>query len=122
MSNNILIVEDDQSLATIFEASLKREGYNVIVTNTCADGISALNINEIDLVVLDMNLPDAPGTEVLDFIESEPALMSVVTVVLTGFTRFVNQASRPSVLQTLNKPVTGTMLVRAVKTALAGSL
>lgn len=119
---NVLIVEDDRSLAHVYEEALTREGYDVINVGSCGEAIDALNQHDVALVVLDMNLPDEPGTKVLDYIESEPVFMDVLTIVLTGFTRFVNQSSRPSVLHTMNKPVTGTMLARTVKTALASTM
>lgn len=119
---NILIVEDDLALADVYKIALAKENYSVIHSDSCREAINILNKQDIELVILDMNLPDAPGTQVLDFIESEPALTTVSTIVLTGFTRFVNQASRPCVLQTLNKPVTAKMLARTVKMALASSL
>lgn len=65
MAGLILIIEDEVDLATTLEYSLVREGYQVRVAHTGKAGLEAARLEPLpDLVVLDLMLPDLPGTEV----------------------------------------------------------
>ena len=65
MHGRILIVEDEVDLAATLEYSLSREGYQVTVAHTGQDGLTAaLAEPGPDVVILDLMLPDLPGTEV----------------------------------------------------------
>lgn len=64
MSNNkykILIVEDDNSICGFLETVLTTAGYQVLIAQTCAQGIMMHASHVPDLVVLDMGLPDMDG-------------------------------------------------------------
>ncbi|MDV4151988.1 response regulator transcription factor [Clostridium sp. AL.422] len=66
--NNILIIEDEESVANVLKAYLEKDNYNVSV---CNSGIQALEIfKDIDfqLVILDLMLPDIGGEEVCKII------------------------------------------------------
>lgn len=71
----ILLVEDDQSLANGLCKALRSEGF---VTNHVAEGKAALHVVDVDppdIVVLDLGLPDIDGLEVLKSIRRrDPAL------------------------------------------------
>ena len=74
----ILLVEDDQSLAAGLCKALDREGF---VTNHVADGASALHVVGVeppDIVVLDLGLPDLDGLEVLRRIRRQNATLPVL--------------------------------------------
>lgn len=66
--NNILIIEDEESVANVIKAYLEKDKYNVIV---CNSGIKALEVfKKIDfqLVILDLMLPDIDGEEICKII------------------------------------------------------
>ena len=58
---NILLVEDEDAIAEPLAAGLRREGYEV---ERVATGEDALAADDVDLVLLDLRLPDIDGTEV----------------------------------------------------------
>ncbi|HEX9026038.1 MAG TPA: response regulator transcription factor [Clostridium sp.] len=62
--NNILIIEDEKSVSEILEAYLKKEGYGVYTTENGLYGIELFRKEKIDLVILDLMLPDIDGEEV----------------------------------------------------------
>ncbi len=65
MPGRVLIVEDEVDLAATMEYSLTREGYQVSVAHTGAAALAAaLAEPGSDVIVLDLMLPDLPGTEV----------------------------------------------------------
>ena len=64
MTGSILLVEDEENLASLITAYLEREGYAVVAVNNGADALKALAAETVRLVVLDLNLPDMDGLEV----------------------------------------------------------
>jgi DNA-binding response OmpR family regulator len=59
--NRILLVEDDENLAFGIEYTLTSEGYTVLVAGSMEGARKALKIAAIDLILLDINLPDGSG-------------------------------------------------------------
>ena len=81
---NILIVEDEQSLANTLALNFKLENYNVLIANT---GIEALNIfktnaNNLNLVLLDVMLPGISGYDL--FTEFKKTNAAVPIIFLTA--------------------------------------
>nr|WP_312292517.1 response regulator transcription factor [Clostridium chromiireducens] len=62
--NNILIIEDEKSVSDILKAYLEKEGYGVYSTENGLDGIEIFRKEKINLVILDLMLPDIDGEEV----------------------------------------------------------
>ena len=74
MSNNkfkILIVEDEMNICNLLDTILTTNGYQVVIANTCKDGITMMLSNVPDLVILDLGLPDKDGLEFIREIRTE---------------------------------------------------
>ena len=63
--DDILIVEDDQALSQGIRLGLEGEGRRFVQASTLAHGERALEERVFSLVVLDLNLPDGSGLELL---------------------------------------------------------
>ena len=63
--NRILLVEDEEQLLSLTEALLDERGYQVSTAQTGQSALEALECSTFDLVILDLNLPDRDGLEVL---------------------------------------------------------
>ena len=61
----ILLIEDEQSISEPLAAALERDGFDVVVAATAADGLGAFRTRSPDLVLLDVMLPDGDGRDVL---------------------------------------------------------
>ncbi len=61
----ILVIDDSSDVLTLCNAILRHAGFNPRVASCGADGVALFQAEEIDLVVLDMGLPDMDGSEVL---------------------------------------------------------
>ncbi len=61
----ILIVEDDSQILNFIAYTLKQEGFPCFTAKTARDAIAILISRKIDLMVLDMGLPDLDGIEVI---------------------------------------------------------
>lgn len=54
----ILIIDDDIEFSEWLKIGLSLEGYNVLTATTAKDGLDLLNTNRVDLIILDLILPD----------------------------------------------------------------
>lgn len=64
MAQHILLVEDEQSISRPLAFLLEREGYEVTVADDGSAALAAFAVAKPDLVLLDLMLPNIPGTEV----------------------------------------------------------
>ncbi len=67
----ILVVEDEESFRDVISFTLQREGFEVILAETGAEGIKQFDVMHPDLVLLDLMLPEIPGTEVCKYIRAK---------------------------------------------------
>jgi two-component system, NtrC family, response regulator AtoC len=79
----MLVVEDDKGLSEIFCEELHALGHSVVAATTVAAGLERLADTELDVVVLDLMLPDGSGIEVLRRIAQED--LPTEAIVLTGY-------------------------------------
>lgn len=85
MAGLILIVEDEQDLSTTLEYNLEREGYQTRAALNGEDAITlALKPPHPDLILLDLMLPDIPGTEVCRRLRSMPETRHIPVVMATA--------------------------------------
>ena len=58
----VLLIEDDESIAVPLADGLRRGGFDIVVRSTAADGLAM--VDDVELVLLDLGLPDLDGSEV----------------------------------------------------------
>ncbi|MCX8231770.1 MAG: response regulator, partial [Alphaproteobacteria bacterium] len=66
----VLLVEDDLAMARSIEMMLNGEGFNVYATDMGEEGLDLGKIYDYDIIVLDLNLPDMHGYDVLKKLRS----------------------------------------------------
>ncbi len=69
---NVLLVDDELHVRRALARSLEAWGHSAIEADTASAGLVALRSGEFDLIVLDINLPDGTGWDVLRAIHSTP--------------------------------------------------
>jgi two-component system response regulator PilR (NtrC family) len=79
----ILIIDDEEVLQDVLKSLLSKEGYSLFNAYTGQEGLDILAQEEIDLVLLDLMLPDMKGQEVLKRIRLDDP--DKVVVVITAY-------------------------------------
>jgi len=77
----ILCVDDDPYLTDLLRYGFEREGFNVVTANTGREGVRRARAEPVDLVLLDVNLPDLDGFKVLTALR---AVSHVPVIMLTA--------------------------------------
>lgn len=112
----LLVVEDDAELRKMYRSALAVAGFLV---REAADGLSALTAldrDPVDLVVLDLGLPDISGLVILQDIAAQAHTCNVPVLVVTGSTEELDHLAVACVLR---KPISPDALVTAVVKCLA---
>jgi len=81
---DILIIEDSKFLNKQLKNILLPRNYNVSTAYTFKDGIGLLNKNSYDLVILDLNLPDGHGVDILEQVRENNNTIDLPVIVLSG--------------------------------------
>jgi len=82
-TNNILVVDDSPTMRRMVVTSLGSLGVKSTQAGSGLEAIERLAIEPVDLIVLDLNMPDMHGMEVIDFMRSHQAYREIPIVVLT---------------------------------------
>lgn len=81
MNNNkykILVIEDEDNIKTFITALLEANNYQVITAESCRNGQMMFSSHRPDLVILDLGLPDADGTEFLRTVRTDSSVPVIV--------------------------------------------
>jgi len=92
MNERILIIDDEETLCYFLKESLEENGYQAVAAHTAREGLEVVTKQQIDLVLLDLKLPDGDGLNVLYEIKKEDSDLPVI--VLTGHAAVESAAKR----------------------------
>ena len=81
----ILIVDDEVGITKLLKIALERTGrYNVFCENKGSKALSVIQSFLPDLILLDVNMPDTSGGEILAAIHKHPEMKKIPVIFLTG--------------------------------------
>ncbi|MDD5191036.1 MAG: response regulator, partial [Dehalococcoidales bacterium] len=81
---NILIVDDDKSLVKSLEFELKKRGYTTRASYNGKTALQEIAIARPNLIMLDINMPEMDGYEVIKILKSNPETAGIDILVMTG--------------------------------------
>ena len=93
MAQRILIVDDDPTLVEMLTFVLTRGGYETVAATDGSRAIELLRTIPIDLVVLDVMLPDVDGYEICRRIRALPAVGQTPILMLSARTQVPHRLS-----------------------------
>ena len=80
----VLLVDDERDLLSLLDFNLRAAGFETLLATTGEQAVSQLRRRVPDLVLLDLMLPDVPGTELCRQIKSDPRTKHLPVVMLTA--------------------------------------
>jgi CheY-like chemotaxis protein len=112
----VLIVDDSEDLQDVLRDLLTCEGFEVASALNGERGLDLIRERRPDVILLDMMMPEVDG---LEFLARLSAVRSPPPVVgLSGFEGFRDEALRRGAVAFLLKPISDTILIRALRSAL----
>jgi len=78
LASKILIVEDDSAIRRLLRAALQRAGHQVAEAASAREGLSLLDIDKPDAVLLDLGLPDRDGLELIPLVKARSTAPLIV--------------------------------------------
>jgi two-component system, cell cycle response regulator DivK len=86
MANNVLYIEDNPDNMMLVQRALEARGYRLLKATKGLDGVATAESEQVDLILLDINLPDIDGYEVARRLRSSSKreLNSVPIIAITA--------------------------------------
>jgi len=101
----ILVVDDEPDLRTLYELTLLREGYRVDAAGTLAEAWEQLEAKKFDAVITDMRLPDGLGLELLNRMLAQQRPERCIVMTAYGSAENAVEALKAGAFDYLTKPV-----------------
>jgi DNA-binding NtrC family response regulator len=102
---DILVVDDDRSIATAFEHFLAYEGHQFRLASSATDGLAAIAARRPDLVVMDVRMPGMDGLTALQQMRDRDPELPVVIMTAHGTSQTSIDAIRRGAFDYLTKPL-----------------
>lgn len=80
MVSKVLIIDDDEQICRMLKDRFSRMGFEVSYRMNLADGLNHLFSTQIDVIFLDVNLPDGDGLEAIRIIKQKPSAPEVIII------------------------------------------
>ena len=117
----ILIVEDMLSLAMLYQHQLQKAGLESDIHQTGQEALSALQTGQYEVMLLDLQLPDMDGYQLLDQLKEMDIQITTIMITAHGSVNTAVTAMRHGAYDFIMKPVAAERLVTTLKNALERS-
>lgn len=85
-TGNILVADDEEVIRTLLEGLLSQKGHRVFLAANGRESIEKLTDNRFDIILLDINMPDMSGIEILKQVKEKDPEIEVIMI--TGFASY----------------------------------
>jgi len=118
----VLAIDDNLQQLTEFKTMLVPQ-YDLRVVKSASEAISFLYRNTVDVILLDIEMPNISGFEFLNDIKKIPSYVNVPIIVVSGNSGqdFFNQVKASKAFDVLTKPVRQDTLIEAIEKALVSN-
>ena len=91
----VLIADDDPDLRSLVRSHVETLDLDVIEANNGADALEKILVEQPDLIILDVMMPELTGWEILRYLKSKEDYASIPVLMLTGIGEKLNELSSP---------------------------
>ncbi|HER20273.1 MAG TPA: response regulator [Chromatiales bacterium] len=83
-TEKIVVIEDEADILEVIEYNLRREGFDVIASQSGEDGLEKIEKASPDLILLDLMLPEIDGIELCRRLKSDPLTATIPVIMVTA--------------------------------------
>lgn len=95
--SKILIIDDDQTIVSIWSMALKSENFEVITASSGKDGLEKAKNNKPDFILLDQIMPDIKGNDALRTLKQDPETQNIPVAIASNYSE--NQMMQDAINQ-----------------------
>jgi DNA-binding response OmpR family regulator len=114
-TKTVLVIDDEEVIATAISRALKKEGYSVIITSDYKTSIKVIANSEIDLIISDVMLPYTGGFDIVEYVKNNEALKDTPVILVTGMDKDILYSSSIKADAVVSKPFDMERLIALVK-------
>ncbi|NNG25920.1 MAG: sigma-54-dependent Fis family transcriptional regulator [Ignavibacteriaceae bacterium] len=115
--NSILIIDDEKEICESIKMILEYEGYNVTYSTSATEGISKLSSNNYSGLLLDIQMPEMSGFEVLKKVKEKKPSLSVIIISAHGSVENAIRATKLGAFDFIEKPIDRDKLLLSIRNA-----
>ena len=104
MEHSILIADDDDSIRFVLTKALEKEGHLVHTARNGSETLACLDAEPMDVILLDIFMPDANGLELIENIQEINSTASIIVITAHGTTQTAIEAAKRRAYDYLTKP------------------
>lgn len=105
MKNKALVIDDDPSTLDLMKFHLESEGFDVVTAAQGSDALVAVHEKEFDIILTDLNLPDANGIDMVRKIKEVSADTEIIMITGFGSLEKAIDATKAGAFYYIEKPV-----------------
>ncbi|SHH01982.1 DNA-binding response regulator, OmpR family, contains REC and winged-helix (wHTH) domain [Anaerosphaera aminiphila DSM 21120] len=112
---NILLVEDDELMNKMVSNIIRNSGYKVFQAYSLREANNFLATKHLDLIILDINLPDGSGYNFLKVIQSTKAELPIIILTANDLKEDIIRGYQSGAVEYITKPFSNEILLLKIK-------
>lgn len=101
----ILVIDDEESVRTLWQVALERAGHHVLIAGNGKQGLRLLEHQAVDLIFVDIFMPEMDGLELITLLrKTRPAIKMIAVSGGSGLRDYLEAAKNLGAHDTLKKP------------------
>jgi two-component system NtrC family response regulator len=117
MIGRILIIEDDRDMCEMLDVGLSRRGFGTCSYGSGLEGVAAIDLEQPDVILTDINLPDVTGMQVCREVVAKWQELPVIMMTAFGSMETAIEAIRAGAYDFITKPLDMDILAVALQRA-----
>src|SRR5439155_13532011 len=114
----LLVVDDNEEVRDLLALVLEEEGYSVRAVAGGDEALRLVRARRPELITLDLSLPGKDGWAVLRELQSDPSTVTIPVLIISAFTRHLEETLRGQVARVIPKPFYLNQIIAEVKATL----
>src|SRR6187455_2965850 len=119
MNNTILVIDDEEIMREILETLLTREGYQVRLASTAAEGLELVRTQPFDAAIVDVMMPGMDGVTALDELKKIDDDLPVLMITAYASVENAISAMKRGAFDYISKPFKNDEVIVVLRNALA---